>query len=96
MEKTWRKINLSEEQIAGDVLITLQDKFNVVYKLNKEPKDFACFFKAKHSQSSAVIYLSPRAAVECEFIINNFSAMECDPPDYTSMGFLSGNKDFAL
>ena len=96
MENAWYKISLSKEQVANNAHTILQDKLNIVYNLHEKPKDFACFFKAKNIQSSATIYLSPRASIECEFIINDYNATECDPPDYSSMGPFSGNKDFSL
>lgn len=96
MENTWHKINLSKEQVIGGVFSTLQDKITVIYNSHNKPEDFACFFKAKNAQSSHTVYLSPKASIECEFIINHYSPEECDLPDYSVMGFLSGNEDFSL
>ncbi len=96
MNNVWHKISLSKEQVVGNAHIVLKDKLNIVYNLHEKPKDFACFFKAKNIQSLATIYLSPRASIECEFIINDYNAAECDPPHYSSMGSFSGNKDFSL
>lgn len=96
MENTWHKINLSKEQVAGGVLSALRDKFNSIYNVHGKPKGFACFFKAKNVQSPHTIYISPLAFIKCEFIINDYGATECDPPDYSSMGLLSGNDAFCL
>ena len=96
MEKMWCKIDISKEQVAGGVLSALQDKFTVIYNSHNKPKDFACFFVAKNAQSSHTIYLSPKASIECEFIINTYSPEECDQPNHSPMGFFSGNKDFPL
>ncbi len=95
MEKTWHKIILSKEQVAGGVLSALRDKFTVVYNSHNKPADFACFFVAKNAQSSHTIYLSPKASVRCEFIINYYNPTECDQPNHSSMGFFSGNEDFS-
>ena len=96
MKEIWHKINLSKVQVAGNTIPILQDKLCVIYKLHNEPKDFACFFKAKNTQSSASIYISPLASVMCELVLNEHNATECDPPDYSSMGPFSGNKEFSL
>ena len=96
MENTWHKIIISKKQVADGVIPILKDKLNTVYKLRKKPKDFACFFKAKNIQSSATVYLSPKASIDCEFIINDYKTSPCPPPDYSSMGSFSGNEDFSL
>lgn len=96
MNKKWHQITVSEKQVSGGVLFALQDKLTVIYDSHDKPTDFACFFVAKNARSSHTVYLSPRASIECEFIISYYNPVECDKPDYSSMGFFSGNNNFSL
>lgn len=96
MNNKWNQIVISEKQVATNIISILKDKITSVYVSNNKPKDFACFFKAKNAQSSHIIYLSPKASIECEIIINEYNPEECDQPDYSSMGLFAGNNNFPL
>lgn len=95
MENRWHKITLSKEQSTGDILYILKDKITAIYNAHDKQVDFACFFTARNAQSAHTIYLSPKASIECEFILNDYNASACNIPDYSSMGFFSGNEEFS-
>jgi hypothetical protein len=97
---SWFKVSLTNEQVAEENLIKLQENFMRLYRENYAPEGMALFSGKPELEDNQLIhpvYFSPASVQFAQTLIYSYSGTPCEQPGEEDMSLLVGRRsDFDL